>query len=400
MPLGLDPSQRLNNRGSHFLYLVARLKPGVSEARAEAELTTLLKGRWRELVPKGHLPNDSTHRMQMAPLQEDVVGNVRTALWVLQGAVILVLLIACANVANLLLARAEARHKEFATRTALGAGRGRILRQFMAEGVLLALLGAVFGLMIARWGLKALLAANPDSIPRAAEIGLDPLVLVFTVGIALLTGLIFGLAPLLHVSEQAVAAAIKEGGARTTTTGARNRVRRGLVVAEIALAVMLVIGAGLLMRSFRNLTSVDAGFDPSNMITFGLVLPSATYPQTGERRVQATTDLMRRLDEIPGVDEVAAVQGLPPFRQVNANDTDFEGIPQEPGRPIQNVDYYQTVTADYFRTMRIRIKQGRGFNASDPGGPPVAVVNEALAKRFYANPKPVGRPIRPPRGPK
>jgi predicted permease len=398
MPLGLDASQRTTNRGGHFLYLVGRLKPGVSEARAENELKTMLAGRWRALVPNGHQPDDSTHRLQMAPLQEDVVGNVRTALWVLQGAVVLVLLIACANVANLLLARAESRHKEFATRTALGAGRGRILRQFMAEGILLALLGAAFGLAIARWGLKALLAANPQSIPRAAEIGLDPMVLAFTVGIAILTGLIFGLAPLLHVSEQAVAAAIKEGGARSTTTGARNRVRRGLVVAEIALAVMLVIGAGLLLRSFRNLTSVDAGFDPRNLITFGLVLPSATYPPTGERRVQVTTDLMRRLDEIPGVDEVAAVQGLPPFRQVNANDTMFEGVPTGPNEPAQNVDYWQVATANYFRTMRIRIKQGRGFNSGDPGGPPVMVVNEALVKRFYPKQNPIGRRIKPPFG--
>jgi predicted permease len=394
MPLGLDPAQRTGNRGSHFLYLVGRLKPGVPEARAEAELQTLLKGRWRALVPSGHQPDDSTHKLQMAPLQEDVVGNVRTALWVLQGAVVLVLLIACANVANLLLARAEARHKEFATRTALGAGRGRILRQFMAEGILLSVLGAAFGLVIARWGLKALLAANPESIPRAAEIGLDPLVLVFTVGIAVLTGIVFGLAPLLHLSEQSVAAAIKEGGTRSTVTGTRARVRRGLVVAEIALAVMLVIGAGLLLRSFRNLTSVDAGFDPRDLVTFGLVLPQAAYPSPGERSVQAMMALMRRLDEIPGVDEVAAVQGLPPFRQVNANDTQFEGIAPEPGKPPQNVDYYQTVTADYFRTMRIRVQQGRAFNPSDIGGPPVVVVNEALAKRFYPGQNPVGRRIR------
>ena len=399
MPLGLDPSQRTTGRGSHGLYLVGRLKPGVPEARAETELKMILSGGWRALVPSGHQPNDSTHRLQMVALQEDVVGNVRTALWVLQGAVVLVLLIACANVANLLLARAEARHKEFATRTALGAGRGRILRQFMTEGILLALLGALFGVMIARWGLRALLAANPESIPRAAEIGLDPMVLLFTVGIAVLTGLVFGLAPLLHVSEQAVAAAIKEGGARSTTTGARNRVRRGLVVAEIALAVMLVIGAGLLLRSFRNLTSVNAGFDPANLVTFGLVLPTATYPSTGERRVQVMTDLMRRLDEIPGVDRVAAVQGLPPFRQVNANDTFFEGVPTGPNEPIQNVDYWQTATADYFTTMGIRIKEGRGFNQSDPGGPPVMVVNEALAKRFYKNQSPIGRRIKPPFGP-
>jgi putative ABC transport system permease protein len=201
---------------------------------------------------------------------------------------------------------------------------------------------------------------------------------------------------LLHLSEHAVAAAIKEGGARSTTTGARNRVRRGLVVAEIALAVMLVIGAGLLLRSFRNLTTVDAGFDPRDLVTFGLVLPAATYPQTGERRVQVMTDLMRRLDEIPGVDDVAAVQGLPPFRQVNANDTQFEGVPAGPTDPPQNVDYWQTATADYFAAMRIRIKQGRGFNSSDPGGPPVMVINEALAKRFYPKQNPVGRRIRPP----
>ncbi|MFN2563977.1 MAG: ABC transporter permease [Gemmatimonadaceae bacterium] len=183
---------------------------------------------------------------------------------------------------------------------------------------------------------------------------------------------------------------------RSTTTGTRARVRRGLVVAEIALAVMLVIGAGLLLRSFRNLTSVDAGFDPRDLITFGLVLPQATYPsQPGERSARAMTDLVRRLDEIPGVDEVAAVQGLPPFRQVNANDTEFEGIAPEPGKPPQNVDYYQTVTANYFETMRIRIRQGRGFTPTDIGGPPVVVVNEALAKRFYPGQNPVGRRIRP-----
>jgi predicted permease len=396
MPLGLDPSNR-QNRGSHFLYLVGRLKPGVAEARAEGELRTML-AQWGRLNPGTHVPNDSTHRLQMVALRDDVVGNVRTALWVLQGAVVLVLLIACANVANLLLARAESRHKEFATRTALGAGRGRILRQFMAEGLLLAVLGAALGLVIARWGLKALLAANPQSIPRAAEIGLDPTVLIFTVGIAVLTGLIFGLAPLLHVSEQAVAAAIKEGGARSTATSARNRVRRGLVVAEIALAVMLVVGAGLLLRSFKNLTSVDAGFDPRNLVTFGVVLPQATYPASGERRVQFTTALMRRLDEIPGVDGVAAVQGLPPFRPVNANTTQFDGMAEEPGKPPLNVDYYQTVTANYFATMGIRIKRGRGFTSSDAGGPPVMVVNEALAKRFYPNQSPIGRRIKPPFG--
>jgi predicted permease len=393
MPLGLDPANR-QNRGSHFLYLVGRLAPGVTERQASSELRTLL-GQWGQLNPDTHVPNDSTHRLQFAALRDEVIGNVRVALWVLQGAVGLVLLIACANVANLLLARAESRHKEFAVRTALGAGRGRILRQFITEGVVLAVLGAAIGLALADWGLKALLAANPQSIPRAAEIGLDPVVLAFTVLVALLTGVVFGLAPLLHVGNAAVASAIKEGGARTTTTGARNRVRRGLVVGEIALAVMLVIGAGLLLRSFRNLTRVDAGFDPRDLATFSVVLPQASYPDA-QRRVQFVTDLTRRLEEIPGVEDAAAVQGLPPFRQVNANDTQFEGIAPEPGKPPQNVDYYQGVTTDYFPAMGIRITAGRGFTAADVGGPPVVVINEALARKFYPNQNPIGRRVRPP----
>ena len=394
LPTGLDPANRTTSRGSHFLYLVGRLAPGVTEARAEGELETMLR-QWRELSPQGHSPNDSTHRFQMEPLRDEVIGNVRTALWVLQGAVGLVLLIACANVANLLLARAESRHKEFAIRTALGAGRGRILRQFLAEGLVLATVSAAVGLLLAYWGLRALLAANPESIPRAAEIGLDPTVVAVTAGLALLTGLIFGLAPLLHTSGEAMTGALKEGGTRTTATNTRNRVRRGLVVAEIALAVTLVIGAGLLLRSFRNLTSVDAGFDPVELTTFGVVLPQASYPEAGQR-VRFMTELMRELGAAPGVEGVAAMTGLPPFRQVNANDTEFEGVPQGEDHPPHNVDYWQTATAGYFETMGIEIVRGRGFRDADAGGPGVVVINEALAERFYPDTDPIGRRIRPP----
>jgi len=396
IPLGLNPNNR-QNRGSHNLYLVGRLGPQFSAAQADAELQGFLR-QWRQWIPQGHVPNDSTHRMQMAPLRDEVVGNVKRALWVLQGAVALVLLIACANVANLLLARAESRHKEFAVRTALGAGKTRILRQFMAEGTVLSLLGAAFGLALAFWGLKALLAANPASVPRASEITLDPVVLGFTVGVALLTGLVFGLAPLLHMGEQAVSLSIKEGGVRATAGAGRNRVRRGLVVAEIALAVMLVIGAGLLIRTFRNLTSVDAGFDVENRVTFGLVLPQATYPDS-QRVVQVVSDLARKLDELPGVERVAAMQGLPPQRPVNANDTDFEGYSPGPGDPPSNVDYYQTVTLGYFDTMGIEVVKGRGFEAGDAIGGPVVVINEALAKRFYKDADPIGRRVNPSFGP-
>ena len=396
LPLGLDPGNR-QNRGSHGLYLVGRLASDVTAAQANAELEGMLT-QWREWIPQGHVPNDSTHRVQMAPLRDEVVGNVKRALWVLQGAVALVLLIACANVANLLLARAESRHKEFAVRTALGAGKARILRQFMAEGTVLSLLGAALGLAIAFWGLKALLAANPDSVPRATEITLDPVVLMFTVGVALLTGLVFGLAPLLHMGEQAVTLSIKEGGMRATSGAGRNRVRRGLVVAEIALAVMLVIGAGLLIRTFRNLTSVDAGFDVENRVTFGLVLPQATYPDS-QRVVQVITELSRKLDEMPGVERVSAMQGLPPQRPVNANDTNFEGYSPGPGDPPANVDYYQVVTQGYFETMGIEITKGRAFETGDAIGGPVVIINEALAKRFYQDKDPIGRRLNPFFGP-
>ncbi|MFP5353964.1 MAG: ADOP family duplicated permease [Gemmatimonadota bacterium] len=396
IPLALDPANR-QNRGSHGLYLVGRLARGTTPSQADAELNGFLR-QWREWTGGGHVPNDSTHRLVMAPLRDEVVGNVRRALWVLQGAVALVLLIACANVANLLLARAESRHKEFAVRTALGAGRARVLRQFMAEGVVLSALGAALGLGLGYWGLKLLLAANPESIPRAAEISLDPAVLLFTVGVAVMTGLVFGLAPLLHIGAEAVTAAIKEGGVRTTVSAGRNRVRRGLVVGEVALAVMLVIGAGLLIRTFRNLTNVDAGFDSRGRVTFGLVLPPATYPDS-QRAVQFIADLARRLEEIPGVTRAAAMQGLPPFRQVNANDTDFEGYEPQPDEPPENVDYYHFAPAGYFETMGISMREGRGFEAIDAAGGPVVVVNEALAKRFFGDKSALGRRLKPAFGP-
>jgi predicted permease len=280
----------------------------------------------------------------------------------------------------------------------LGASKTRILRQFMTEGTVLSLLGAALGLALAFWGLKALLAANPESVPRASEITLDPIVLTFTVGVALLTGLVFGLAPLLHMGDQAVSLSIKEGGQRATSGAGRTRMRRGLVVAEIALAVMLVIGAGLLIRTFRNLTSVDAGFDAANRVTFGLVLPQATYPDS-QRVVQVVTDLARRLDDTPGVERVAGMQGLPPNRPVNANDTNFEGYTPGPGDPPANVDYYQVTTSGYFETMGIDIVKGRGFEAGDAIGGPVVVINEALAKRFYKDQEPIGRRVQPFFGP-
>ena len=392
LPLTINP-QSPGSRGGHFLYLIGRLKPDVTAARAHADLERLL-GSWRDLAKAQHVPNLELHRLRIDDLQGDVVGNVKTALWVLQGAVAFVLLIACANLANLLLARADSRHREFAVRSALGAGRGRLLRQFLTEGVVMAVMGAVLGIVLAAFGLRALLAAYPESIPRAAEISLDWRVMIFTLGVAIATGLVFGLAPMLHLREDSVGGALKEGGTRTSAGSARTRTRNALVMAEVALAVMLVVGAALLLRSFWNLMQVDAGFDRSRLSTFGLVLPNASYPGP-QRKIDVFTRLLSRVQQIPGVQNAAAMTGLPPSRQVNANDTDFEGLKQVEGGPIFNVDYYNNVTVGYVETMKIPLIAGRSFQDADVTGGPVALINETLAKKFYPDMDPIGRGIRP-----
>jgi predicted permease len=392
LPMGLDPANR-QNRGSHFLYLVGRMKPGVSIRQANAELNTLL-AQWGEVTPNTHVPHPVNHRLQYASLESDVVGNIARALWVLQVAVGFVLLIACANMANLLLARAESRHREFAIRTALGAGRGRLLRQFMAEGITLAVLGGVAGLGLAYAGLRALIAANPDSLPRSADIGLDLTVVVFTIVVALVTGFVFGMAPLLHVGQRAVSLALKEGGTRSTATITRNRVRSGLVVTEVALAVMLVVGAGLMLRSFWKLMQFDSGFDRTNLSTFGLVLPAAKY-QEQPRRVAFFNDVISRLKATPGVEAAAAMQGLPPFRQVNANDTQFENYQHVQGGPPANVDYYQSSTVDYTTAMKIPVLEGRSFGPQDGATTnPVVLVNETLARLYWPKESALGHRVR------
>ncbi len=276
LPLTLDPANP-GNRGGHFLYLVGRLRDGVSMAQAGADVERMLV-QWNELNPKAHTPDPKQHRLRLDGLQQDLVGGIAMALWVLQGAVGFVLLIACANLANLLLARAESRQKEFAIRSALGAGRFRLLRQFLTEGLVLSLSGGALGVALGFAGLKALLAANPESLPRAANVVLDPVVLLFTVVVSIVTGMLFGMAPLLHLRERTVTLSLKESGQRSTANAARARLRSGLVMAEVALAVVLVVGAGLLLRSFWNLLKVDAGFDRSRLATFGVVLPQALVP--------------------------------------------------------------------------------------------------------------------------
>jgi len=396
LPLVLDPAA--TNRGNHYLYLVGRLRDGATVQSARAELDTLLAA-WPNSIASVntnqgvHTPDPKTHRLRYDDLQAQLVGSATTAVLVLQGAVVLVLLIACANVASLLLARAESRHREFAVRTALGAARWQLLRRFVAEGLVLSLAGAAIGLGLGVFGVRALIAAYPDSIPRAADITLDPGVLAFTLVVTVGCSVLFGFAPLLHLAPSATSSALKEGGQRNTG-GARNRVRRALVAAEVALAVALVIGAGLLLRTVMNLTRVDSGFNRGELVTFGLSLPAAKYTEA-QRIASFYQQLLDTLRATPGVRNVAAMTGLPPLRDVNANDTRIEGYVRAPGGPAENVTYYQSVTTGYVETMGIAIVEGRNFQPSDALGPPVVLINETMARTFYKGGSPIGRRVQP-----
>lgn len=392
IPAGIDPANR-QNRGSHVLDVVARLAPGVTLAQARAELDVHLS-QWADLNPDSHVPNHENHPIFLTDLQEDMIGNVRPALLLLLGAVGFVLLIACANVANLLLARAESRQKEIAVRAAMGAGRGRLLRQFLTEGLVLSLIGGVAGLGVGYAGVHLLVATNPDGIPRAAEIGIDASVLLFTFGVSIVTGLLFGLAPAAHVTGQRLNRALRDGSGRMTAGVHRLHVRRLLVAAEVALAVVLVVGSGLLLRSFAELQRVDPGFDPQGVLSFQLFLPAATY-EDATAQAAFYGRLLERLRALPGVTSAAAMSGMPPRRDVDANDTRFDGLPETPDGPSHNVDYYQVVTRDYLETMRIPIVAGRGFEPADEGGAPVMLINERLARVFYPDSDPIGRRIRP-----
>ncbi len=401
LPLVIDPATA--NRGAHNAYLIGRLADGVTAGAAHAELQTILT-QWRDRAitegpvgvppPPGrpvHAPNATTHPFRIDPLHARIVGTATTAVWVLQGAVVLVLLIACANLSTLLLSRAESRRREFAVRSALGATFARLLQQSVAEGCLLSMMGGALGVGVALAGIRALVTAFPDSLPRSGNLAVDGRVLVFTLGISMLTGVIFGIAPLLHLGPDS-GAALKDGSQRTAT--GRHVVRRGLVVAEVALAVALVVAAGLLIRTVGNLTRVDAGFNRSRLITFAIGLPTAKYTTPPARR-DFYRRLLERLGATPGVTNVAAMTGLPPLRQVNANTTSFENYTTPPNQPSQDVDYYQSVTTNYLATMGIPVVDGRGFTDTDVDGPPVVMVNETMARTYWPGQRAIGHRVRP-----
>jgi predicted permease len=395
VPLTLNPANP-GGRASHFLYAIGRLKPAVSLQQARLDLDRLLRQWPKDSGTGTHVPNMTGHRLRFDALQDDIVGGVRQAAWVLQAAVAFVLLIACANLASLLLARAESRQKEFALRASLGAGPWRLLRQFIAEGLVLCLAGGAAGVVLASLGLDALLATNPAGIPRTSEIAIDTTVLGFTLAVSVACGLLFGIVPLLRLSHGGLHERLKESGARLTTTRGRRHARNVLVAGEVALAVVLVVGAGLMLRTFLNLVTVDAGFDRTQLVTFQIVLPNAVYKVAD--RPAFFTRLLDRAEHLPGVKSASAMSGLPPRRDVDANDTDFEDIvPDASGQnrgPAENVDYWQGVALGYGEAMGIPVIEGRGFEPTDVEGAPVVLVNETLAKTFFPGRSPIGRRLR------
>ena len=385
----------LPGRGSHFLSLLARLKKGVTVEQSRLELNSTVQRHSPGATAKRHDFDPATHTLITGGLQEEVIGGVRPAMMMLLGAVCFVLLISCVNVANLLLARAESRRREIAVRKAIGAGVDRLLAQFITEGVILSLGGAVLGVLLAFGGLRLIGSSSQASIPRAAEIGIDWGVLGFTLAVSLATGIFFGLAPVAQLMAGNLHEGLKAAAGRTTASVSSHNFRRALVVTELALALVLLIGTGLMVRAFWKLQQVNVGLNPAGVLTVRVAIPRAVY-KDGASTAAFWSNLQQRLDGSGNIESASMMTGLPPARPINANDTDIEGFVPTPGGPIQNVDYWNFVGPKYFETLRIPLIEGRLFDDRDaPNGTPTAVINQTMARTFWPGQSPVGRRLRP-----
>ncbi len=384
VPIGLS-HERFSARGRDpGINTVARLKDGVSTEAANAELNTIA-ARLEQQYPD----INKNRRVRLESLRETIVGDIRPMLLTLLGAVGLVLLIACANVANLLLARSARRQREIAIRTALGAGRRRILRQLFTESLLLALAAGVVGLVLALAGTSLLSAYVPEEIPRVREISTDALVLAFTLGASLLTGLLFGLAPALQTSNPALTETLKEGE-RNSSPG-HNRTGKVLVVAEVALTLVLLVGAGLLVKSFWRLMSVDPGFNPQNLLALQVSVNAGA--DEGPRVNNFLDQLQERVRRLPGVESVAISNGLP-FESANNPAFVIEGqAPPESGQEPNGILYI--TSTDYLQTLGITLLRGRSFSSHDtPSTTPVTLIDEVFARQYFPNQDPLGKRLR------
>ena len=372
-------------RGNHSIEAIARLKPGVTLLQANDDLSSIAASLRKE-YPKY---NDHLGIGTMQELRY-LIGDTRDPLLILLGAVALVLLIACANVANLLLARGSARTQEIAVRSALGATRVRIVRQLVTESMVLGLVGAALGILVAHWALASVLQLYPSNLPRAQEVGIDLRVLVFTIFLALITGLLFGLIPALRVSAPNLTNSLREGG-RTSTTGlGHNRLRTGLVIAETALGVMLLVGAGLLIRSLQRLSNTDIGFNPSHLLTANFDLSETQYK--ADNMDVFIRDLVERLRALPGV---KGAGGAVPLPLNNDNYTvSFNLVDHRVADGLEPSAGFYVVTSGFFETMQIPVLRGRAFNELDArNGPPSMIITESFAKKYFPNEDPIGRKI-------
>jgi putative ABC transport system permease protein len=387
-PVHVSNSLGASFRSVHFLRTYGRLAPGVSLEQARAEMQVIDQNL------ASQYPEDNKNRNSiLLPLLERIVGESRRSLYVLFAAVSFVLLIACANFANLLLARAAEREREFVIRNALGAGRWRLIRQLLTESVLVSLAGGVLAVGLAYWGTNLLVAFKPDNLPRLDEIGVDARVLVFTLGISLFTGLVFGLLPAWSASRGGAAEALKEGGRSSTAGGARQRIRSTFVVVEFAIALVLLVGAGLLIKTFWNLRSVDPGFNPDHLITMRVELPETRYkdiPTQTRFRNQALT----QINSLPGT-QAAMISELPLSGDSLNHNFVVEGWQPLPPGDEPDLET-RSVMGDYFEVMQIPLKQGRDFGPQDftDNAPLVGIANDAMVKQYFKDQDPIGKRIR------
>ena len=386
IPLRVGNPLAADFRGVHFLRTFFRLREGVSLAQAQAEMD-IIAGRLAEAYPE----ENKGRTIRLMSLHEYTVGNVRPALLILFGAVGLVLLIACANFANLLLARAAARRQEVAVRAALGAGRLRIVRQMLTESVLLSLAGGATGLVLALWVVDVLRASGPESLPRLQGVGVDWRVLSFTLGVSVLTGLVFGLAPAWSGSRVDLQEALKEGGRGSSGAASGGRLRGALVASELALALVLLIGAGLLVKGFWLLRTVETGFEPRHLLTMRVELPEARYKEI-PKQTEFRRRVLEELNSLPGA-QAAMVSELPLSGSALTHNFAIEGRQADVGDEPEL--YSRSVGGDYFRVMHIPLREGRALTPQDAEGSPlVGVVNESFAREYFQGGSPVGARVR------